>query len=445
MIQQRLFSIKFERTEEEITPRVGLILFDEFMKVFGLKEMVSRYMPKPGSNRGFDAWMYIEPLVLMLYGGGRHIEDLRELRDDKALRGVCGLGRIPSSSAVGDWLLRMGKGKGLLALGGVIKKITEKILIRDNHLEYTLWSDPTIIEAEKREAAMTYKGVKGYRPILTAFKEIPVMVWHRFRQGNAMGGVLEAIKEAYQVLPPGRRIKHAALDSEFYQADAINYLRSKGTTFTIVADKNRAVMEIIRAIPEEEWKPYVDRDGIKTDREIAITVHCMEKTEAFILVVLRWKNHQRDLFLQDDYFYHAIATDLEVNAEEVIRKHKDSHPVEKVVWSYNERAEMENVIKELKCGIGMEQMPSGSFEANAVYFAIGVLAYNLYVAQKHFVIQEGYERKTIHTLRWSFIQVAGRVVRHAGRIILKIATSLEKFRHFLRVRQKHLELMLESG
>jgi len=254
-----------------------------------------------------------------------------------------------------------------------------------------------------------------------------------------------------------RRIKHAALDSEFYQADVINYLRSKSTTFTIVADKDQAVMETIRAIPEEEWRPYFDRDGIKTEREIATTVHCMEKTEAFTLVVLRWKNRQRDLFMfeescgQDDYFYHAIATDLKVDAEEAIRKHQDSHlrriprTEEGVVWRYNERAEMENIIKELKCGIGMEQMPSGSFEANAVYFAIGVLTYNLYVAQKYLIIREGYERKTIHTLRWSFIQVVGRIVRHAGRVILKITTSLERFRHFLRVRQKHLELMLESG
>lgn len=47
-------------------------------------------MPSPGSNRRYRAWSYIEPLMLMMYGGG----DLRETREDRALR-------------------RMGSGRGL--------------------------------------------------------------------------------------------------------------------------------------------------------------------------------------------------------------------------------------------------------------------------------------------------------------------------------------------
>ena len=445
MIQQKLLPIKFERSDDEVTSRSGLVLLDEFIKVFGLKEVVARHMPLPGSNRGFEPWKYIEPLVLMLYGGGRHIEDLRELREDGALMGATQMGEIPSSSAYGDWLVRMGEGQGLVSLHRVIDELTRKVLRRDEHEQYTLWSDPTIIEADKHEAVMSYQGMKGYRPIVTAFKEMPVVVWHRFRPGNAMGGALEALKGAYRLLPRGKRIGHAALDSEFYTADVINYLRSEGTTFTIVADKDEAVMGVIGAISEKGWRPYFDKDGVKTDREIGVTVHCMEETEAFTLVVLRWRNPQRDLFQREEYCYHAIATDLEVEPEEAIVQHQESHPEQACVWRYNERGQMENIIKELKVGMGMEQMPSGRFEANAMYFAIGVLGYNLYVAQKYFVIGEGYQRKTIHSLRWSLIQIPGKLIRHAGRLILKIAASVEKFGHYMRMRQRHLALLLEPG
>lgn len=445
MIQQKLLPIKFERSDDEVTSRSGLVLFDEFIKAFGLKGVLGRHMPLPGSNRGFKPWRYIEPLVLMLYGGGRHIEDLRELREDRALLGATQMGEIPSCSAYGDWLVRMGGGQGLVGLHRVIEEFTRKVLRRDEHAEYTLWSDPTIIEADKREAEMTYQGGRGYRPIVTAFKEMPVVVWHRFRPGNAMGGVLEALKGAYRLLPPGKRIKHAALDSEFYTADVINYLRSEGTTFTIVADEDEAVKGAIGAIPQGEWRPYFDKDGVKTDRELAVTVHCMEKTEAFSLVVLRWTSRQRDLFCGDEYRYHAIATDLEVEPEEAIVQHQESHPEQACVWRYNERGQMENIIKELKVGMGMEQMPSGSFEANAMYFAIGALAYNLYVAHKYFVIGEGYQKRTIHSLRWSLIQIPGKLIRHAGRLILKIAASVEKFGHYMRMRQRHLALLLEPG
>lgn len=114
----------------------------------------------------------------------------------------------------------------------------------------------------------------------------------------------------------------------------------------------------------------------------------MNKTDAFTLVVLRWNKKQISLFEPDRYFYHAIATSLAVDAETVIKIHNESVPDEcRAAWQYNERAQMENLIKELKIGMGMEHMPCGEFEANAIYFSIGVLSYNLMIAQKHFVIQ----------------------------------------------------------
>jgi hypothetical protein len=38
----------------------------------------------------------------MLEGGGRHIEDLREIQDDEALRQIVGLDRMPSVLTFGD-------------------------------------------------------------------------------------------------------------------------------------------------------------------------------------------------------------------------------------------------------------------------------------------------------------------------------------------------------
>lgn len=226
---------------------------------------------------------------------------------------------------------------------------------------------------------------------------------------------------------------HVAADSEFYSADNINYLLGK-STFTIVADKDSAVMKTISCIPENAWKPHYTLDGIKTDREIAMTVHAMENTEAFGLAVMQWKKKQMALFDTSDYFYHAIATNLNIDPEKIILKHQESIPEPCiVVWKYNERAQMENLIKELKYGIGMEHMPCGGFEANAMYFGIGILAYNLMVAKKHLIIQEGMERNTIETLRWNLIQIPAWIVRHAGRIALKVATTVDKFNHYIRM------------
>jgi hypothetical protein len=422
MIKQTQLSFKLGITEDEITPRSGLSVYAEFLRGLRMKELIDTTMPEPESNRGYKAWQYLEPMMLMMYGGGRHIEQLREIVEDKALRKIIGMDTIPSSSTVGDWLRRMGNGIGMESFRQVIDKTVQGALSQDGTKEYTLWSDPTIIEAEKHEARMTYQGVKGYRPIMTAFRELPVIVYHRFREGNCVGGVVEALEAAYSALPVGKKIRHASLDSEFYTAEVINTLRRQGTTFTIAAGQDIAVKEAIREMGE--WKSFRLEDGTETDREVAEAVHIMQKTEeAFRLIVLRWKNKQRDLFSSDEYRYHVIATDLECSAEEVI-------------WEYHDRGQMENIIKELKIGIGMESLPSGDFGANSFWFSIGVMVYNTFVLQKMLLLPEEYKKKTIQTLRWSLIDIAGKVVKHGRRLWLLLATTVDKYRIYVEMRKR---------
>src|SRR3990172_8875989 len=86
MIQQTVLPFKLERTREEITGRSGLSLYAEFMKAMGIKSLVDKHMPAPGSGNSFEAIDYIKPLSMMLYGGGQTIEDIREIREDTGLR-----------------------------------------------------------------------------------------------------------------------------------------------------------------------------------------------------------------------------------------------------------------------------------------------------------------------------------------------------------------------
>lgn len=440
MIKQNLLECnQLERSKDEVTARTGLIMYDGFMKAMKIEEIIKKHMPVPGSNRGLKAWQYIRPLSLMQYGGGRQIANLRELREDKTLQKASGLKVVPSDSAVGDWLMRTGKRTGIEGMEKAHREAGIKMLKMDSNEEYTLWADPTIIElGDKDYAEMIYTGEEGDRPILVGLKELPIFVHHKYRKGNAMGGTKEAIQSGFEVVEAaGKKIKHTACDSEFYNAEVINFLSKKNsTTFTIVADKDAAVKEAIKQIGEQ-WRPYYDKHGTKKNREIAVTVHSMNKTDAFSLVVMRWKKEQLSLLEPDGYYYHAIATNLEADAEMAIKIHNESVPNAcRAVWQYNERAQMENYLKELKIGVGMEQMPCGEFEANAMYFSIGVMTYNLMIAQKHFVIQEGMQNCTIATLRWKLVHIAAWIVDHSNRVRLKIATTSEKFNHYLRMMKR---------
>jgi hypothetical protein len=148
---------------------------------------------------------------------------------------------------------------------------------------------------------------------------------------------------------------------------------------------------------------------------MAETVHSMNKTpQAFRLIVLRWLNPQPNLFAAERYCYYAVASNREESAAEVI-------------WKHNGRGNSENWHKELKIGVGMEQMPCGQKEANAMYFAIGVLAYNLAQLLKRRVLPASYRTATVATLRWKVYRLAGKLVRHARGVILQIKADTEKW------------------
>ena len=98
-----------------------------------------------------------------------------------------------------------------------------------------------------------------------------------------------------------------------------------------------------------------------------------------------------------------------------------------MIWKHNGRGQSENWHKELKLDVGMEQMPCGQKEANALYFVIGVLAYNLAQLLKRQILPESYRTATVATLRWKVYRLAGKLVRHARRLVLQIKADTEKW------------------
>ena len=201
--------------------------------------------------------------------------------------------------------------------------------------------------------------------------------------------------------------------------------------YGITADQDKAVKALIGLIKEGEWKEPVRGCGY----ELAETVHCMNETKkAFRLVVKREIRRQGELFEVKGapYFYHAVATNW-------LEEQKDTAAVLK--W-HNQRGQAENFNKELKNGFGMERMPCGQVEANAVFFRIGTIAYNLFIGFKRLSCPESWIKHTIATFRWKMVQVAGRIVRHSKSIILKLAVDIGKLELFQGIRKRIFELSL---
>jgi hypothetical protein len=376
----------------------------EMAKALRLPEVIDQELPPSGSGRGYKPSQFVMPLVLMLHGGGKRLDDLRELKGEVSLRELLEMKELPASSTVGDWLRRMGRGgRGLSSLGKVNQHMVAEILKRDKRIEYTLDTDATVIESEKEEAKWTYKKEKGYQPLLGFLFELGLVLGDEFRDGNIPAGTdaVDFLEACHRMMPKGKRIAYFRSDSAAYQTRVIDRCFQYEVLFTITADQDRAVKEAIKTIREEEWEPH------EKDREIAETVHTMNNSkEAFRLIVQRWPKLQGELFDPDSYCY----------------------------LHHNQRGQAENYIKELVNGFGMEWMPCGETYANAVFFRIGILAYNLFLAMKLLALPPWYRTFTISTVRWRLYQVAGAVVKHAHQIILKLAAQIDKIALFHKFR-----------
>ena len=412
-LPQLILPIKLERSSERLTSLGGLVVLEEMARALKLWEKVDGALEGPKSGRGYQPHEFVQPLVWMLHAGGRRLEDLRELRAEREVLERLGLEAVPDAGTVGDWLRRQGLA-GSKAVERVSRELAAECLAEEPE-ELILDVDATEIEADKQEAAWTYHQVKGYMPMLGYVSG--VCVGHEFREGNESpgAGILEFAQACEAALPEGKRVYFRS-DSAAYQAAVIHHYSQPGRSFTITADLDRAVKREIRHLPETAWTPYRTGEGLATDRQIAETVHTMNGTEqAFRLIVLRWANPQPNLFEAERYCYHAVAT----NREE---------PASEVVWKHNQRGNSENWHKELKAGLGMEQMPCGDFEANAMYFAIGVLAYNLAERLKRQALPASYRTMTVATLRWKLYRLAAKLVRHARGWMLRVKADGEKWR-----------------
>ena len=405
-VSQTVLPFKPETTDDTLTAHAGLALMGEYLGALGFGALVNDHLPAPRSHKGYAPGMYVESLVLMLHGGGRTLEDLRMLRSDTGLLRLLQMPCVPSSDAVGDWLRRVGS-ESMDGLQRVNRTVLRRLLRREECKDYTLDIDATEIVAEKYAAQFTYKGNQGYMPMVGHLAENGLVVGQEFRAGNVAPAArnLEFMQACAAHMPKGKRIAAVRADSAAYQADIFNWCEEVDIRFAIGASQDVAVKAAIRAIAPSAWRKF-------NDEEIAETVHGMNAGKAaFRLIVIR-RPQQGDLLKETEpYFYHAIASN-----------HPESMDAASVLRWYRQRGDKsENRIKELKNGFHMDTMPCGTFTANAAFFAIGVLAYDLYIGFRAAAPGNGFARAQVQTVRWQLYQIAGKNVSHGRELVLKIS------------------------
>ena len=412
MILQDGISVQLGETDSEVTNFPGVVPLANLASELGLLGDLDRLLPAKERKRGFGNSASVFDLMSIPMAGGQCIDDLAQLRTDKGLTRLLGR-QVMAPSTAHDFLHRI-RYDGLDGLGKARSNMLSKVAERTGTTTATLDCDASLFTSGGRNARMSYKGEKGYMPMLAFWSELGMVVHDDFRNGNTSpgGDALDFLKETTAQLPAAVTDVKVRSDSAWYQAEVMDHCDDHDYKFCISARRDEAVKALFPGDNEEKWQrinapkdPDQQEDYI---REWACeSVHSLNSSDrAYRIILLRKERLQDDLF-EGQYIYGAIITNMDLPLEEQIAWHRG-------------RCNCENYIKELKWDFELRVLPSGDFFVNAIYLRIITLAYNLFVALKQLKLPEDCRGLRLKALRFRLLGLPAMITRHARRICLRL-------------------------
>jgi hypothetical protein len=214
----------------------------------------------------------------------------------------------------------------------------------------------------------------------------------------------------------------------------------------VTAEFKRAVAEVA----EGEWQPLereVDGQRVNTEQEWAEVCFVPNWTAqrkegpAYRYLAIRELLRQAELpgleaqlpfprinLGQRQYKVFGLVTNRDI-------------PGDKLIWWHRERCgKGEEIHKIMKEDLAGGHLPSARFGANAAWWGMTVLAFNLNSMTKRLALPEGWAPKRLKAIRFGFINLAGRVVGRARQLIIRLSKGHPAFEVLMEVRRRLRDL-----
>jgi len=461
LLEKTPFAIDEEPMQGALTANAGLAAVSRVVRSLELARACESHLDLKQRDRGYTPAQVLESLVLLNAAGGDCMEDIKLLRRDAAMEKMLGYG-VPSARAVGDFLARfhdedklaeareeakrqerlafvMEENSWLQGLQQVHRELLGKLAeLRELPTTATIDQDATIIESRKQQASYTYKGMKGYQPMVAAWAEANLVVADEFRDGNVPAQLtpLQCAKQAFAALPGEMEALYFRGDSACHEAGLINWLRNEEREdgpqgfigFGVSARMTPELGQALRGISEAGWTTF-GHDGDGTVRQWAeVDFVPGERTEKKDLAPLRYvglrlTKAQGELFADgNEHHYHAVLTNR-----------WDMDGGELFTWNRAKAGTIEHVHDEMKNGLAAGQLPCAKLGANAAWFRIACIAFNMLS-----VLRQAWPDESVHhahpkRLRFLIFNTAGRFVRDRRKISLRFAASKQWIRKLIRL------------
>jgi hypothetical protein len=443
--RQGLLSFDFEASDEtsEVTGRAGLPLLLETMMALHVGQSVKQHLSLRKRNAGFSEAEMVESLVLLLGAGGECLDDLSILGADLGLLRLCERDRLPSPDAARSFLLAFHdeellaaarrnnptdqtsviypESAALQGLGRVQEHIVAELSRKRPQARATLEMDATIIESHKKEALPHYQGGRGYQPSLVYWVEQDVIVADEFRDGNVPAGKrpLDVVKRAFAALPASVEHRRFRADSAAYEETTLRWLADPENhieRFTVSADMTEPLRRLACGVAGDAWTVYEDRNNETVSwAEVDFQPGQWPKQTAPIrTIVLKIERKQADLFTEQGgiKYLGIVSNDFAEDAAALVR------------WHYRKAGCIEVVHDVVKNELGGGVLPCAAFGANAAWFRLCLMTYNLLSVMKVMALPPPFEDARPKRLRFAVFNLPARLVAHARKLLARVGRSL---------------------
>ena len=351
--------------DHRLVANAGLLLPATLGRHLGLRELGDHHLDLGGAPGRANTGDKILTLVASALAGGDCIDAVDALRAGGTV-GVPGC-VVKAPSTLGT-LLRSFRWGHVRQLDRVSRQLLARAWTAgagpgDSPLTIDL--DSTICEtyglAKEGARHHGYTGARGYHPLLAIAAGTGEVLMARLREGRAntargaahflretVGRVRYAGANGRLTLTGRQRLLHSWLWYAVCRQDGCPLLHHHPPA-------QASLRNLIEAIPEDAWTPIPYwMDGAADVAETTCTPFQSEPDAAPVrLIVRRVKpTPGSQLALFATYSYHGFITDRDGEMLELEADHR-------------RHAEIENAIRDLKHGVGLNHLPSGRFAANA--------------------------------------------------------------------------------
>lgn len=394
--------------DDRLVADAGLLLPATLAQHLGLKELLDRHVhlgDRPGrANPGHKAMTLINSAL----AGGDCIDDADALRAGGTEEVLGHELRAPST--LGTFLRSFTFGHARQ-----LDQVSRELLVRawaagagPGDAPLTIDLDSTICETYglKKEGGsrFTYNHVRGYHPLVAVAAPSGEVLHSRLRGGPSHTGrgaasfLTECFARVREAGATGPITVRA--DSGFYSHHVTGACERAGATYSITVKMRPGLHKLIESIPESDWTPipyFLEGAAVAETTYTPFAGKVKNPTPVRLIVRRVRPTPGSQLALFCEFTYHAFITDREGGTLDLEAGHR-AH------------AEVENAIRDLKYGVGLNHLPSGRFGANAAWLSLNAMAHNL----ARWVGRIGLEETTFiatKTMRRRFLSVPGRLTR----------------------------------